>query len=105
MSSLKVNLAIDLYKVLLKPLTTEKNNQMADRYNRVVFKVATWANKVQIKQAVEKVFNVSVKHVNVINVFGKIKSFKQRRGKKSDWKKAIIKLQTGQDIKIAEFIK
>jgi|JI61114C2RNA_FD_contig_31_6869932_length_1057_multi_3_in_0_out_0_2 large subunit ribosomal protein L23 len=94
-----------IYKILLKPLSTEKTNKMADRYNRIAFKVATWANKMQVKQAVEKLFNVSVQQVNIINMYGKTRTFKQRIGKRSDWKKAIIKLPLGQDIKIAEFIK
>lgn len=94
-----------IYKILLKPLSTEKTNKMADRYNRLAFKVATWANKMQIKEAVEKLFNVNVEQVNIINMYGKTRTFKQRIGKRSDWKKAIIKLPLGQDIKIAEFIK
>lgn len=103
--SLNVNLVTEIYKILLKPLSTEKSNKMADKDNRVSFKVATWANKAQVKQAVEQLFNVNVKQVNIINVIGKIKSFKQQKGKRSDWKKASIRLQPGQDIKIAEFIK
>ncbi len=97
--------AIDLYKILLKPISTEKTNKMADRYNRISFKVATWANKMQIKQAVEKLFNVNVKQISTVNIYGKSRTFKQRRGKKSDWKKAIVRLQSGQDINITEFIK
>ena len=103
--SLNVNLATEIYKILLKPLSTEKSNRMADKYNRVSFKVATWANKAQIKQVVEQLFNVNVQQVNIVNVIGKIKSFKQQKGKRSDWKKASVRLQPGQDIKIAEFIK
>lgn len=103
--SLNVHSATEIYKVLLKPLNTEKSNQMADKYNRVSFRVAIWANKAQVKQAVEQLFNVNVKQVNIINVIGKVKSFKQQKGKRSDWKKANIRLYPGQDIKIAEFIK
>lgn len=96
---------VDFYKILLKPINTEKTNKIADSCNGVAFKVATWANKVQIKQAVEKIFNVNVSQVNTANMYGKTKTFKQRRGKKSDWKKAIVTLQKGQDINITEFIK
>ena len=96
---------LDIYKILLKPLSTEKANKNADRYNRLAFKVATWSNKMQIKQAVEKLFNVKVEQVTTTNVSGKVKLFKQRRGKKSDWTKAIVKIQKGQDINITEFIK
>lgn len=94
----------EMYKVILAPLTTEKTNKMSDKYNRLVFKVATWANKVQIKNAIEGLFKVKVEQVATINVYGKTKMFKQRKGKKSDWKKAIVRIQKGQDIKILEFI-
>ena len=96
---------LDIYKIILAPLSTEKTNKMSDSYNRLAFKVATWANKMQIKEAIEKLFNVNVKQVATINVRGKKRIFKQRHGKKSDWKKAIVKLQSGQDINIADFIK
>lgn len=99
------SMILDMYKVILAPLNTEKTNKMSDRYNRLVFKVATWANKMQIKQAVEKLFNVNVQQVSTINVLGKTRVFKQRQGKKSDWKKAIVRLESGQDINIADFIK
>ncbi|MGI9214443.1 MAG: 50S ribosomal protein L23 [Gammaproteobacteria bacterium] len=94
----------EMYKVILAPLTTEKTNKMSDKYNRLVFKVATWANKVQIKNAIEGLFKVKVEQVATINMYGKTKMFKQRIGKKSDWKKAIVRIQKGQDIKILEFI-
>ena len=94
----------EMYKVILAPLTTEKTNKMSDKYNRLVFKVATWANKVQIKNAIEGLFKVKVEQVATINVYGKTKMFKQRKGKKSDWKKAIVRIQKDQDIKILEFI-
>lgn len=95
----------DLYKVILAPLSTEKTDKMSDKYNRLTFKVATWANKVQIKHAIEKLFSVNVEQVATINMQGKTRNFKQRKGKKSDWKKAVVKLSSGQDINIAEYIK
>lgn len=94
----------EMYKVILAPLTTEKTNKMSDKYNRLAFKVARWSNKVQIKNAIEGLFKVKVEQVATINVYGKTKMFKQRIGKKSDWKKAIVRIQKGQDIKILEFI-
>lgn len=95
----------EVYKIILAPLTTEKTNKMSDKYNRLVFKVANWANKMQIRNAVETLFKVKVEEVATINVLGKTKIFKQRKGKKSNWKKAIVKIQKGQDIKILDFIK
>jgi large subunit ribosomal protein L23 len=96
---------LEIYKVILSPLNTEKTNKMTDRYNRFSFKVATWANKMQIKQAVESIFKVNVLQVAVVNVRGKMKMFKQQQGKKSNWKKAVVKLESGQDINITDFIK
>lgn len=97
-------LILDMYKIILAPLSTEKTNRMSDKHNRLAFKVATWANKVQIKDAIEKLFSVNVTEVATSNVRGKKRIFKQRQGKRSDWKKAIVRLQSGQDINIADFI-
>ena len=96
---------LEIYKTILAPLTTEKTNKMTDKHNRFSFKVATWANKMQIKRAIEQIFKVNVLQVAVINVRGKMKKFRQQQGKKSNWKKAIIKLQAGQDISITDFVK
>lgn len=95
----------EIYKVILAPLLTEKTNHMSDRYNKLVFKVAHWANKVQIKNAIESLFNVKVEKVATLNISGKVKIFKQRKYKKSNWKKAIVMLPKGQDIKVLEFVK
>ncbi len=92
-----------LYKVLVGPISTEKSHIVADKYRQIVFKVAKDAAKNEIKYAVEKLFNVVVKAVNTINVKGKTKKFKQRLGKRSDFKKALITLQQGHDINTAEF--
>ena len=104
MSSSNLNLSLDLYKVVLASLGTEKTNKMSDQHNRLSFKVANWANKPQIKEAIEKLFNVNVEKVSTINVFGKTRMFKQRKGKKSNWKKAIVRLQSGQDINMTKFV-
>jgi large subunit ribosomal protein L23 len=92
-----------LYKVLLGPHTTEKSVTSAEKHRQVTFRVAVDANKKEIKQAIEKLFNVVVDAVRVTNVKGKAKRFKQMTGKRSDWKKASISLQKGHDINIAEF--
>ena len=87
-----------LYQVLLSPHISEKSSVAADKDNQVVFKVATTATKPEIKAAVEKLFNVQVERVQVSNVKGKSKRFGARMGRRSDWKKAYITLQEGQDI-------
>ena len=87
-----------LYQVLLSPHISEKSSVAADRDNQIVFKVATSATKPEIKAAVEKLFNVQVKGVQVSNVKGKSKRLGARMGRRSDWKKAYITLQEGQEI-------
>lgn len=87
-----------LYKVLLGPHVSEKSTMVADKGNQVVFKVANDATKLDVKAAVEALFEVKVENVTVANVKGKTKRFGQRHGKRSDWKKAYVRLQDGQDI-------
>ena len=87
-----------LYKVLLAPRVTEKSTRMAEIGNQYVFKVTTDSNKKEIKDAVEKLFEVNVKSVRIVNVKGKRKTFKLRAGKRNDWKKAYVRVQEGQVI-------
>jgi large subunit ribosomal protein L23 len=94
---------IRLYKVLIGPHTTEKSVSSAEKNRQITFRVAVDATKSEIKQAVEKLFNVIVDAVRVANVKGKTKRFKQMKGKRSDCKKASVSLLKGHDINIAEF--
>ena len=87
-----------LYKVLLAPRMTEKSTSIAESSNQYVFKVTTDSNKKEIKDAVEKMFEVNVESVRVVNVKGKSKTFKLRSGKRNDWKKAYVRVQEGQVI-------
>lgn len=87
-----------LTKILQGPVISEKSTLAAETSKRVVFKVLRQATKIQIKQAVEKMFNVEVASVNVINVKGKEKRFGRSVGVRSDWKKAYVKLKSGHDI-------
>ena len=87
-----------LYKVLLAPRMTEKSTQVGESSNQYVFKVTTDSNKKEIKDAVEKLFEVNVESVRIVNVKGKSKSFKLRTGKRNDWKKAYVRVQEGQVI-------
>ena len=86
---------IESIKAVIGPHMTEKAYRVADKINCYVFKVVNSSNKTDIKTAVEKFYNVKVKSVKVLNVIGKTKSFKQRVGKRQDWKKAYIKLHDG----------
>lgn len=87
-----------LYKVLLGPVVSEKASGLADVANQVVFKVTTDAGKAEIKAAVEKLFSVSVEQVRVVNVKGKTKRTRNGLGRRSDWKKAYVRLSEGSDI-------
>jgi len=91
-----------LLKVLLAPLVSEKSVNAADSGNQFAFKVAKDATKPEIKAAVEMLFEVNVEKVQTVNVKGKAKRFGQRMGKRSDWKKAYVRLAEGQDINFAE---
>ncbi len=77
---------------------SEKATLVADKYRQIVFKVAKNATKIDIKNAVEKIFNVKVEMVQVLNVKPKNKTFKQRPGKRKGWKKAYVTLKDGYDI-------
>ena len=87
-----------LYKVLLSPRITEKTARVGEQGNQYVFKVASDATKADIRAAVEELFEVSVESVRVANVKGKTKSFKMQPGKRSDWKKAYVRVQEDQVI-------
>ena len=92
---------IKLARILTAPIVSEKSAIVADRSNQFVFKVAKTATKLQIKNAVEMMFDVKVDSVRVLNVKGKIKRFGRTLGKRSDWKKAYVKLQSGHNIELA----
>jgi large subunit ribosomal protein L23 len=87
------------YDVILSPVITEKAT-IASEHNKVVFKVAPHATKPQIKEAVEKLFDVKVKSVNTLVRQGKIKMFKGRPGQRSDSKRAIVTLEEGHKIDV-----
>ena len=88
------------YKIILKPIVTEKATKLSE-FNKVVFEVASTTNKIDIKSAVEKLFSVKVKAVNIINIKGKLKRFKGVLGKRKDIKKAVITLEEGNTIDIS----
>jgi len=87
------------YDVILSPVITEKATN-ASEHDKVIFKVAMDATKPQIKEAVEKLFDVKVKSVNTLRRRGKWKLFKGRVGRQSDSKRAIVTLQEGEKIDV-----
>ena len=86
-----------MYEVIRSPLVTEKSTHQSE-HSQISFKVSLDATKPEIKQAVEGLFKVKVKAVNTLRVEGKNKMFRGMRGRRSDWKKAIISLVDGEKI-------
>ncbi|MBD08235.1 MAG: 50S ribosomal protein L23 [Gammaproteobacteria bacterium] len=87
-----------LMTIILGPHVSEKSTAVADQNNQVVFKVRPDATKVEIRKAVELLFEVKVGNVTVVNVSGKVRLRGANRGRKSDWKKAYVKLAPGQNL-------
>jgi len=90
----------NMYEVIRAPRVSEKTARLQEVSNQYVFEVAKSATKADIKVAVEKIFDVTVKAVNVLNVKGKSKSFKFRQGRRGDWRKAYVTLADGQSIDV-----
>jgi large subunit ribosomal protein L23 len=87
------------YDVILSPVITEKAT-MASEHNKVMFRVAKHATKPQIKEAVEKLFDVKVKRVNTLTRPGKWKVFRNRLGQQSEEKRAVVTLEEGHKIDV-----
>ena len=90
-----------LMKVLLEPVISEKSTLAADGGNQFVFKVASSATKLEIKKAIESLFEVNVQGVQVANMKGKQKMHRNKMGQRKNWKKAYVRLADGQDINFA----
>ena len=87
-----------LHEIIRKPLITEKANLLKEEAQVVAFEVARSANKIEIKQAVEKAFDVKVKAVNTVLLRGKVKRVGLNLGQRNNWKKAYVTLEEGQNI-------
>jgi large subunit ribosomal protein L23 len=90
-----------IYEVLKRPLVTEKGVTKKDEERTLCFEVAPDANKTQVRQAVEKLFNVKVEEVRTSNFEGKLRRRGKFSGYRSDWKKAYVRLKAGE--KVPEF--
>ncbi len=90
------------YDIIRRPVQSEKSNLQKEQANQLVFEVASNANRVEIKNAIEKIFNAKVKSVNTLNVKGKVKRRGRILGKRRNWKKAIVRLMPGQRIDFFE---
>ncbi len=92
---------MDPRDIILKPLISEKAvEQMGE--GKYAFKVRLDANKTQIKEAVEKIFGVTVVRVNTMRMHGKVRRLGKYVGRRSDWKKAVVQLKEGDSIKVFE---
>jgi len=87
--------------ILLRPVVSEKSYGLQDEFNKYTFIVAPHANKTQIRQAVEAIFNVKVTGVNTLNRSGKRRRTRYGYGKRPDTKRAIVSLKSGERIDIA----
>lgn len=85
------------FEIIRNPLISEKST-LVSQYNYYVFKVSPKSNKSEIKQAIEKLFNVKVLSVNTLNQEGKVKKFRNKPGKRANFKKAFVKLAEGNTI-------
>lgn len=92
------------YDLVRSPLITEKSTFLSEQ-NKYVFKVQKQADKLSIKKNIEKIFDVEVKSVNIINIKGKVKKFRSVLGQRSDMKKAVVTLKDGFNIDLSGGIK
>jgi large subunit ribosomal protein L23 len=91
-----------IYDIVKRPLVTEKTTLQKELHNKVSFEVDRRANRIEIKKAVEKIFNIRVADVRTIQVKGKVKQRGRITGKRRDWKKAIVTLMPGERIEFLE---
>lgn len=87
-----------LYQIILSPYVSEKSTRLADKHKQFVFEVRPDASKPLIKQAVEKMFNVKVESITVLNAQGKVKRHGRTFGRRRTTKKAYVRLKPGFDI-------
>ena len=90
------------YDIIIRPLITEKTSIQKEDHNQVSFEVDRRANRVEIRRAIEKIFNVRVADVRTMQVKGKVKQRGRIVGKRRDWKKAIVNLVPGERIDFFE---
>ena len=88
---------IHLYDKILSPMVTEKSTNLSEQ-NKIVFKVPTGANKINLKKNIEKIFKVNVTKINIINKQNRVKLARGKKVRVSGFKKAIITLKKGQSI-------
>lgn len=90
------------YEIVRRPLITEKTTIQKESFNQVSFEVDRKANRVEIRRAIEKIFNVRVAGVRTLQIKGKVKRRGRILGKRKDWKKAVVTLMPGERIDFFE---
>lgn len=86
----------DRYKIILRPVITEKSTILKEKNSEICFEVHPGANKLEIKNAVESLFNVKIESVRVMKQHGKMRRVGRNQGRTKDWKKAYVKLKEGE---------
>lgn len=86
----------DPYKIILRPVITEKSTLMKEMNREICFEVDPRANKIEIKEAAEQLFNVKIESVRVMKQRGKMRRVGRSQGRTKDWKKAYLKLKEGE---------
>ena len=89
-------------RVILSLVVTEKAERLKAEQSRYTFKVAPTANKIEVRDAVERLFKVHVRDVRVMNYLGKMRRMGRFEGRRSDWKKAVVTLKQGERIESLE---
>ena len=92
------------YQIVKRPLLTEKSDRLRETNNQYCFEVAVGANKLEVKAAIESLFEVKVSSVRIQNRIGKAKRMGRFTGKRADWKKAIVTLKEDEVIELFEGI-
>jgi large subunit ribosomal protein L23 len=90
------------YDIIIRPVVTEKTNIQKEAANQVTFEVDRRANRIEVRRAIERIFNVRVTNVRTMQVRGKFKRRGRVLGKRRDWKKAIVTLRPGERIEFFE---
>ena len=93
---------MNVYDIIKRPLVTEKSNIQKETANQLTFEVDRGANRIEIRRAIEQIFNVKVASVQTMQVTGKVKRRGRILGKRLDWKKAIVTLRPGERIDFFE---
>lgn len=93
---------MDLYQIIKRPLITEKGTKQKEQSNQLAFEVDRRANKILVRNAIENIFKVKVVSVRMMNVKGKERRVGRNVGRKADWKKAIVRLASGENIEFFE---